>query len=97
MPQGSERANDMKRVRVDAERHTGLLRNHRMTFTGLEQRQRRRPAVGRDLERTTLEPRRPEVVRVDGFEPEMLCVPAGGLRSIRHADVHMVEPSHPES
>ena len=63
----------------------------------LEQRQRRPPAIGGDLERTTLEPRRPELVRIDGFEPEMLRVPSCRFRTIGHTDVHMVEPTHSES
>ena len=96
-PAGQRAGERHEGVGVDAERDAVLLRHHRVTPTGLEQRQRRLPAIGRDLERTTLEPRRPEVVLRDGFEPEMLCVPSGGLRSIRHTDVHVVEPSHSES
>jgi hypothetical protein len=54
-------------------------------------------AIGRSLEGTAFETRGPEIVRRDRFEAEVFGVPPSGLRPIRHANVHVVEPSHPEA
>src|SRR5919106_6629770 len=63
---------------------------------GLEERQHRLAAVGRDLKWAALEASRPKVEPFDWFEPEALRVPRRRLGSVGHADVDVVESAHAE-
>ena len=56
--------------------------------------QRGLAVISRDLERTTLEARRPEVIGIQGLESKVFRVPSGGLSPVGYRDVYMVEASH---
>lgn len=77
-------------VGVNSEGDTGLQWNHRMTRTGLEQRQHCLAAVSRDLQGSTFESGRPEIEGLDGLEAELLCIPSGGFGTIRYSNVDMI-------